>query len=321
MLGKLNEDYSCANSRFFRTTLYANAEISSILREHFILHWKSVRPAPKVTIDFGDGRKLERTLTGNSIHYVLTPAGDVVDALPGLYGPKAFLQQVRRGHELAKRLMKLPATEREGALSAHHQAQLDRLASEWQADLVRTGLSSALAANLPQVAAAPAQPPAANAAAAIARPKAIVEARLVRAALPLAADPMQLDDDEVWQRIAALYAEDARLDQSSRDLIRSQNPTAAQAVPLAETKLRVENPLVRMVRTLEESIAVDTVKNEYRLHREIHRWLADPQPTAADVETLNERVYAELFLTPSSDPWLGLAPADVYTALPNAGVN
>jgi hypothetical protein len=76
---------------------------------------------------------------------------------------------------------------------------------------------------------------------------------------------------------------------------------------------------VRMVRALESSVALDTVKNEYRLHREIHRWLSDASDQP-DVETLNERVYAELFLTPSSDPWLGLAPADVYTALPNGGV-
>jgi hypothetical protein len=41
------------------------------------------------------------------------------------------------------------------------------------------------------------------------------------------------------------------------------------------------------------------------------------QPT---VEELNERVYTELFLTPSSDPWLGLAPPDVYTAIENGGV-
>jgi hypothetical protein len=33
------------------------------------------------------------------------------------------------------------------------------------------------------------------------------------------------------------------------------------------------------------------------------------------VEPLNERVYAELFLTPSSDPWLGLKPDDVFTGL------
>jgi hypothetical protein len=84
MLGNLNEDFSCANSRFFRTTLYANGEISQALRDNYVLHWKSVRPVPRVTIDFGDGRKLERTLTGNSIHYILTPDGEVVDALPGL---------------------------------------------------------------------------------------------------------------------------------------------------------------------------------------------------------------------------------------------
>jgi hypothetical protein len=320
MLGKLNEDYSCANSRFFRTTLYANADISSFLREHFILHWKSVRPVPKVTIDFGDGRKLERTLTGNSIHYILTPHGDLVDGLPGLYGPKAFLEQIRRGHELAKRTGSMPTAEQGQALVAHHQSQLMKLESEWQADLARAGVNSARFPESRARAEEAPQAPAANVAAAVARPKMIVEAALVRGALPLATDPMQLDDDQVWQSIAALHSEEARLDQSSRDLIRSQNPTAAQAVPLAETKLRVENPLVRMVRTLEESIAVDTVKNEYRLHREIHRWLGDPQATAAEVETLNERVYAELFLTPSSDPWLGLAPADVYTALPNAGV-
>src|SRR5690606_28767339 len=66
LLGKLNEEFSCANSRFFRTTLYPNPQVSSYLRENFVLHWKSVRPVPRVTIDFGDGRKVERTVTGNS---------------------------------------------------------------------------------------------------------------------------------------------------------------------------------------------------------------------------------------------------------------
>src|SRR5262249_5911580 len=71
LLGKLDEELSCANSRFFRTTLYANKEVSDFLRDHFVLHWKSVRPVPHITIDFGDGRKMDRTITGNSIHYVL----------------------------------------------------------------------------------------------------------------------------------------------------------------------------------------------------------------------------------------------------------
>ena len=90
LLGKLTDEFSCANSRFFRTVLYSNADVSSYLRESYVLHWQSVRPVPTVTIDFGDGRKLERTLTGNSIHYILDAEGRPIDALPGLYGPKAF---------------------------------------------------------------------------------------------------------------------------------------------------------------------------------------------------------------------------------------
>jgi DNA-directed RNA polymerase subunit N (RpoN/RPB10) len=321
MLGKLNEEFSCANSRFFRTTLYANEEISQFLRDNYILHWKSVRPVPKVTIDFGDGRKLERTLTGNSIHYILTPDGDVVDALPGLYGPKAFLERITRGLSLAQRVASLAPVDRKQALFAYHSQQSAEIESAWQEDLIRVSATTPvpLPGPPPTAPADGAAAPPATAAVVIARPKALVEAPLVRGAIPLAADPMQLEDDRVWESIAALHAPDARLDPASRDLIRSENPTAAQAALIAVTKMRVEDPVVRMVRSLESSIALDMVKNEYRLHREVHRWLSDAS-AGSNIETLNERVYTELFLTPSSDPWLGLAPADVYTALPNAGV-
>ncbi len=74
-----------------------------------------------------------------------------------------------------------------------------------------------------------------------------------------------------------------------------------------------------MVRSFEQSMTLDTVRNEYLLHRRIHEQFADGETTTADVDNLNEWVYAELFLTPSSDPWLGLAPPDVYTALENDG--
>jgi hypothetical protein len=116
-----------------------------------------------------------------------------------------------------------------------------------------------------------------------------------------------------------LHAEEAQLDDASRELIGRQNPTAVVAGLLSITKMRVEDPLARLVRSLQDSIALDTVRNEYQLHRRIHNWLADPA-YRPDVQTLNSRVYAEVFLTPESDPWLGLAPADAYTALPNGGV-
>jgi len=320
MLGNLNEDFSCANSRFFRTTLYANEEISQTLRENFVLHWQSVRPVPKVTIDFGDGRKLERTITGNSAHYILTPDAEVVDCLPGLYGPKAFLRKISDGLSLARQVAALAPSDRGAKLAEFHAQQVSLLSQEFARDLARAAQPGDAVPTLEaqgqqqRIAAPPA-----NAAGKIAAPKFRVESRLIAAALPSAADPLTLEDDAVWQRIASLHAEDSQLDPASRDLIRSENPTAAVAGRLSVTKSDVENPLVRLVRSLESSIALDTVKNEYRLHRQIHGWLADANYRPG-IDELNERVYAELFLTPSSDPWLGLAPPDVYTALPNSGV-
>lgn len=321
MLGNLNEDFSCANSRFFRTTLYANDEISKTLRENFVLHWQSVRPVPKVTIDFGDGRKLERTITGNSAHYILTPDAEVVDCLPGLYGPKAFLRKINEGLSLAKQVAALNPAERAQRLTSYHAEQVSRLGQAFASDLVRAGRESNTVALAPEPTQAEpkAAPPAANVAAGIARPKMRIESRLIAAALPTVSDPSKLEDDAVWQQIAALHAEDALIDNASRELIRSENPTAAVAGRLAITKRVVEDPLVRLVRSLESSIAFDTVKNEYRLHRQIHGWLADANYRPG-IDELNERVYAELFLTPSTDPWLGLAPPDVYTALPSGGV-
>src|SRR6185436_6454379 len=143
LLGKLNEEYSCANSRFFRTVLYSNAQMATMLRERFILHWQSVRPVPRVTIDFGDGRKLERTLTGNSIHYILDSDGHVVDALPGLYGPQAFLRGLNRAERVATECsFAKTSAERELILRRYHRARLRALSMAWEADIASANVSS-----------------------------------------------------------------------------------------------------------------------------------------------------------------------------------
>jgi hypothetical protein len=231
LLGNLDEEFSCANSRFFRTVLYANADVSRALRDRFVLHWKSVRPVPKITIDFGDGRTLERTITGNSIHYVLDADGRVIDALPGLYGPKAFLKVLAAAEHYG------------GDGRGFHAAQL--------------------------------------------------------------------------QKTFTLDPEDVRLDSASRALMRTKFPPARLAGQVAMSKRAVEDPLLRVMQNFERSLGDDTRHNETVLHRQLHEWLAKGGVT--DVEKLNARVYAELFLTPSNDPWLGLAPADVYMALPGNG--
>jgi hypothetical protein len=84
------------------------------------------------------------------------------------------------------------------------------------------------------------------------------------------------------------------------------------------SKTTPEKALASLVQKLEMNIALDTVRNEYLLHPKIHAWLT--LNFLRNVDVLNERVYAELFLTPASDPWLGLFSPDTYTALENSGI-
>ena len=325
LLGKLTDEFSCANSRFFRTTLYANEEISRYLRSKFVLHWESVRPVPRVTIDFGDGRKLERTLTGNSIHYVLDMDARSIDALPGLYGPKAFLRGLANALEMNHTLAEASPESRNALLMAYHKQRIAAIDSAWASDVQQLGRPSASGATktaawlVTTSTPSAVNAPPARAAAAIAAPKGSVEMPVIAAMESHSlTDPKVADNDELWKQLARLHAVDAALDEASIKLMRSQAPQAGRAGALAITKRLVEDPLVRVVRNFQGTIALDSVRNEYLLHRQLHEWFV-AGTASSDLTLLNQRVYAELFLTPSSDPWLGLVPSDTYTALENDG--
>jgi hypothetical protein len=329
MLGKLTDEYSCANSRFFRTALYSNKDVSEFMRTNFVLHWKSVRPVPKVTIDFGDGRKLERTLTGNSAHYVLASDGTPLDVLPGLYSPLAFRQWLWTGATFFGKYEQASLADRGMLLQAFHAYERDGLLRRWdldiqrlgagKADLVTTRINGAIeSARLAGEAAPPALPPKAVAAAKVAVGKSAAEAPMLRFA-NLGGTWMERGmDEELWQAVANLHREEVKLDEASVAVVRKEFP-AAVAMRVAESKRKQEDPVLRLVRSFEDSMTLDTVRNEYLLHRKIHERFAAGDDVTADVNQLNEWVYAVLFLTPSSDPWLGLAPNDVYTALENDG--
>lgn len=332
MLGRLTDEFSCANSRFFRTTLYSNEQIGDFLRDHFVLHWQSVRPVPRVTIDFGDGRVLERTVTGNSAHYVLTSDGLPLDVLPGLYSPQEFQNWLGQMLGLHTRCAAATSADRAELLRTHHIERGEEVLRRWNRDIERLGANRAelvltRATSRPPVNAPdgneelprPVSPPTARKAARIAATKSGVEVPAMRFA-NLGGEKLERGmDDELWQAIAAMHRPDVKLDEPSIAVMRSEFPTARAAGRLAVSKRVQEDPVMRMVRNFEDSIAVDTVRNEYLLHRRIHERFAGGDAVTGDVDALNEWVYAELFLTPSSDPWLGLAPADVYTALENGG--
>jgi hypothetical protein len=282
--------------------LYANSQISSLLRERFVLHWQSMRPVPKLTIDFGDGRKLERTLTGNSIHYVLDSDGRLIDALPGLYAPERFRRELERIASVSTALASIPdANERNTARRQYFESRFNELENEWRNDVRRAGLRSAPSREIPQAT----NQPSAAAALPVAVSKAAIERPVLRGMLE---DPRLIESSNAgWSLIASLHANEAALDEASRKLMLFKNPSY--------------NPgsLQLAVLALQRSIAEDSVRNEYIFRSRIYRWLAGGD-TSDDVALLNEKIYSELFLTPSSDAWLGLRPPDTYSGIDNDGV-
>lgn len=301
LLGKLTDELSCANSRFFRTVLYSNAEISAYLKNNFVLHWQSERPVPTVTIDYGDGRKLERTLTGNSIHYILDSQARVIDALPGLYGPRAFSHWLCNAVEIFDQIAGKAEHTKEALLLGFYLRRHQAIVNDWTAGITKIG------GKVPQGFARENGSNSALNVAERAATKALTEVSILRAISPAEEALGKITDAEAWKKLAELHANVATLDERSISLIKRQNP-----------KLSAKD-LARLLKKFQEVIALDTVRNEYLMHTKLYSWLMS-EARRYDLNILNDRVYAELFLTPQSDPWLGLYSTDLYTALDNGGV-
>jgi hypothetical protein len=316
LLGNLNEEFSCANSRFFRAVLYSNKDISDVLRERYVLHWQSVRPAPRITIDFGDGRKIERTITGNSVHYVLDETGTVINALPGLYTPKQFLTFLRTSESW---LVQAKQFESDDSWSSLKKAEKRRVflknMREREFSALRQYVNSR---TLPlkikfDKKSAPRRQfeemPTAVQVAPLAIAKMATEVMFLDDVLPdITRYGAEQIDFESWKKIAEISLKNSKLDASSLSFIRNQ--TGRENLSEAQ--------FASLVARLEELLAIDSARNDFLLRPTLLVWLN--KDLDRDVDALNKKVYDELFLTPNEDPWLGLYAPDVYTALDGGGI-
>jgi hypothetical protein len=279
--------------------LYANGQISQQLRDRFILHWSSERPVPKVTIDFKDGRKLESTMTGNSIHYLLDSDGKPIDALPGLYSPQAFAEQLSQFETLFVQYQKQTPKDRPNFLLDYHRNRLVQQQIHWNEQLKQVGVE-----NIPKLAEIPSTD--ALTAAQRTYAKLLVEFPVLQAIVSTTRNQniLQKAMNEVgWQKLADRIP--AQLDRNS--------------LALMQAKLVTPTKLKSTAQQFEQVLAIDTVRNEYLLRPQIHEWFLRNSSTP-NFSQLNQWVYAELFLTPATDSWLGLDPSGTFSAIEKAGI-
>lgn len=299
LLGRLDEELSCANSRLFRTTLYPNREVAAHLARHFVLHWSSERPAPRITIDMGDGRRIERTITGNSVHYVLDARGRPVDAIPGLYTPRAFLDALDAARGAARRCGSKTDESRGRCLSRWHEARIAALDAAWERERAeRPWLPPSdrlLASPDVPVAAIGDAAPSAMLAERVTVSKAAIEMPMMRMMAREPAIATAEARSAAFRAIAEARARSVALDAATRALLRLKRG--------ADAPRALESRLVEMA-------AEDAVRNEQVLHRRIHRLIAGAP--RASFERLNALVYRDIFLTPADDPWLGLRADDLW---------
>jgi hypothetical protein len=316
MLGRLDEELSCANSRLFRATLYANQDVSAFLRDRFVLYWSSERPVPRVTIDFGDGRTIERTITGNSAHYVLDQDGRVLDVLPGLYAPTVFRHELDESLALAVQVRGKSPTERAQLLVDHHRRGVSAAERDWQRAIAVPAVREFWQR--------PTQPGNEPMEFVMAQretvSKAGIELRGIRRIARELAPEMPAEDQmDMWsaagERVYGVGASQsaAVLDAASRALVGRLHNAALREMRSTDEEVAA------MVARLERTIVADTALNQLRLRPQISREIVR-RDGRIEFAALNAWIYDQVFRTPRQDPWLGLLRRDVFTGVPGDGV-
>jgi hypothetical protein len=101
--------------------LFSNDQVAAFVAANFEPVWEMVREVPIIRIDFGNGKVLTRTLHGNILTSVCTADGRLLDALPGIYAPAAYLDQLDQFRLLAQNFTGQPASARDEWIRKYHK--------------------------------------------------------------------------------------------------------------------------------------------------------------------------------------------------------
>lgn len=105
--------------------LFSSDAVSDFINDNFEAAWESVRPVPVITIDFGNGHTITRTITGNIATHVCSSDGTVLDILPGVYTAEEYHRQLKQLILLDRYVQEARGAAR---LADYHKQQAARLA-------------------------------------------------------------------------------------------------------------------------------------------------------------------------------------------------
>ena len=116
--------------------LFSSADIAGYVNAGFEPVWVSVRPVPMVTIDFGNGHKITRTLHGNIATSVCDADGKVLDILPGIYQPGEYREQLEQFALLHRYVRSTVSTQADAVAKTYHKRQLEQIMADQPTDVL-----------------------------------------------------------------------------------------------------------------------------------------------------------------------------------------
>lgn len=285
--------------------MLSNKEVQKFLQDRAITAWESVGPVPQVTIDFGNGKTIRRTLGGNTILQVLLPNGRVIDALPGVYTPEAFLSEVKQAFALVDTLGGANDTQKkEAEIIAWHReranASLEAPAgyaslskSFVESPLLRRAISDIPGVSLMREA----------------TPQLQLEVR----GLPLPVSPVVRVQrmDAAWYQLAYQNAAGRIRDLSKEPLSGMEVQRLSQQ---GLTSLAASVPVINQTANTPEergrlAVVMDSINNLLRVHPIVHLYLAGQEKGLPEARACREELYQKVLHLPTNDPYLGLADA------------
>jgi len=310
MLGDFTEDLSCANSRFFRIFLYSDNEVSNLLRTNYVLHVQSVIDVPKITIEYPDGTKQIQTITGNSMHLMMNSEGEIIDALPGLYGP-AFFQNWLNTIGLRQMESKTNPQWQKNYYSDYSK-NLDTLKKITSAisfadtsiakvsELLPRPISESYLSSMQSVR------------------KSIIEIPILSKLQPSAYLNIAERNEQVKEIELQMLAQLLKLGYEIEDV---RNRSVFQPmIPLIMQVKKKQTPeeLTEAVEKVIKELTTENIRNEVLYHTRILEWLKD-ESLRKDMNAFINKSYKELFLTPLDDKKMGMYNPELFYGLTDDG--
>jgi hypothetical protein len=272
--------------------LFSRENVAAYINNAFEPAWESVRPVPTVTIDFGNGIVLTRTLHGNIASYVCNADGKVLDVIPGIYTPDVYVQRLNELSLLANYLRVRTPEVGGQFLKEYHAKQAAGTHRAMAVARLDVGKSKGVEGSVIALVAVAAEQPA-----------------------PAAPAPAPA--------VAARRDEGKRIVERPLKAVVAAAPAAAPARPVDITKPTLERAVKGVVAappsqpigawlTLPEDLASwnllreDTQANEAVRRRQIHELLA--KSGLVSPAEITKPIYKDVLHADLDDPYMGLGP-------------